>query len=239
MVKYILYDTEDNVVGEFSDLIDVYIHMDDSASITPLKEYFCQFLTNLETTKDFISKFEQEVTGLSHVFSSRISNLSKEESLSDYVALTSTLFDGAYYLMNDETYIVLLNKIFNKASLSYRVEKHPEYIKYNVIRYFEENSAVLLDIMDYLIEREIYTSRPWVKRKIEVSDIAVHAEDFDDQDKYNKLVDGIIYSASQKDVLIDFYDDIENITSILIQNIDNNLINQNFFRKELKDLIRK
>ena len=38
---------------------------------------------------------------------------------------------------------------------------------------------------------------------------------------------------------IDFYDDIENITSILIQNIDNNLINQNFFRKELKDLIRK
>ena len=207
----------DDSTAQYNTLFDAYKSVDNISTIQPIKEYVTDNLANTTTSKMFAKEFAMQVNNLANIL------MQKEDAdISEWYAIYNSNDERLLepmYVKNNENYITQVNHILKTLGYTAYIRKSADYVKDNIKHYFNDNTSAFLEVVNTLIEHQLYTTYEWQKGKIDNTKVnAKYDSAYSDEDSYNWLKDGIIYSATQIKVLTDFMSDIDNIITILYEN---------------------
>lgn len=218
MDKFEVVDNFGNVFA-YQTLFDAYKSIDEKCEFIPVVEYISSYLQHeVKTAENFAYAFRQLVTSIANSMGNDTSDISKW-----YVLFSGKdeERDHPIFLKDTDNFISIVNHLLKSYDYDVTIRKSEEYVKASIKHFLEENQSEFLDIVNTLIEYQYYEPEyAWQRTKIlntENEDFEFDS-DYNEEDSYNCLSNGVIYSATQANVLKYFNDDMLDIINIICNN---------------------
>ena len=110
------------------------------------------------------------------------------------------------------------NYLLSSIGYDYRIRKNPTYVEDNFKHYFYEHTRELLELVKLLDEYNLYDS-VWKEYKINNGNIEYDIN-YSLEDSYNAIINNVIYSGTEYDVIKYHIEHIDTIINAISKNID-------------------
>ena len=229
----------DESFEEYASIFDAYLAVDSDGVFLPLKEYIEVKLSSVNTCTEFIN-FIDFLNSFSNIISTNIQAKYNVEDINKISVLITGSNNNAntttLMVLNNEYFLTKFNSLLSNLGYNDYIVKNDEYIKYNLKEFLMNHVKVFLEVTDYLVDNNYYSS--WSHNKYsneQLQELGINkADDFNDNDPYVLLDEQVLKSANQFKVLSAFMEDIDNIVDIIIDkneilltmNLDREFLNQ-------------
>lgn len=235
----VVYDNE--IKYEQEDLLLAYSFIDPSAKIFDFRLYYNDLISSYKYINEFTSILFNKLSEINEQLNNIYINFN-ENNINNIRVLFPFEQEKIYLVLNQEKFLSNINFILQAYNSEYKIQKSKENIAIILKQYFLNNINEFLNITNSLIENNLYLTYIWQKN-LDLDNIIInndsikYSEFFNKDEIYRKIETGIIYSANEKNVLLDYINDIDNIISIILDNI--NFLNKLNISQELKQILTK
>lgn len=226
---------------EHEDLLLAYSFIDSSAKIFDFQLYYNNLISSYKYINEFTSILFNKLSEINEQLNNIYINFN-ENNINNINVLFPFEHEKMYLVLNQEKFLSNINFILQTYNSEYKIQKSKENIIIILKQYFLNNINEFLNITNSLIENNLYLTYTWQKNLnldniIINNDSIKYSEFFNKNEIYHKIEAGIIYSANEKNVLLDYISDIDNIINIILDNT--NFLNKLNISQELKQILTK